>query len=68
MDAWAFEHCAQIEFICAGTPTGNGHIESVNGTFMDKCLNQNVFLSRTKPEELLKPSSRIIANGIRTAY
>ncbi|WP_367209336.1 integrase core domain-containing protein [Desulfovibrio sp. MES5] len=52
--------------MCPGTPKGNGHIESVNGTFRDKCLSQNVFLLRTIPEELLKSGSRIITNGIRT--
>ncbi|QCC85788.1 transposase [Desulfovibrio desulfuricans] len=30
LDAWAFEHGAQIEFTRPGKPTDNGHIESFN--------------------------------------
>ena len=28
LDAWAFEHCVQIEFTRPGKPTDNGHIAS----------------------------------------
>ena len=44
LDAWAFEHGVQLEFTRPGKPTDNEHIDSFNGKFRDKYLNQNVFL------------------------
>ena len=45
MDAWAYRHGIQLEFIRPGKPTDNGHIESFNGKLRDECLNVNLFFS-----------------------
>jgi putative transposase len=55
LDAWAYRHGVQLEFIRPGKPTDNGHIESFNGKLRDECLNVNLFFSlgdaRDKLEE-----------------
>jgi len=55
MDAWAYRHGIQLEFIRPGKPTDNGHIESFNGKLRDECLNVNLFFNlgdaRDKLEE-----------------
>ena len=44
LDAWAYQHGIQLQFIRPGKPTENAYIESFNGKFRDECLNQHWFL------------------------
>ncbi len=48
LDAWAFQHGVQLQFIRPGKPVENAFIESLNSRFRDECLNQHWF--RTLPE------------------
>ncbi|MGJ8713336.1 integrase core domain-containing protein, partial [Pantoea agglomerans] len=43
LDQWTFEHGVELRLIQPGKPTQNGFIESFNGRFRDKCLNENWF-------------------------
>ena len=54
MDAWAFRHGIQLEFIRPGKPTDNGHIESFNGKLRDECLNVNLFFTLGDARETLE--------------
>jgi putative transposase len=53
MDAWAYRHGVQLEFIRPGKPTENGYIESFNGRLRDECLNVEVFFSLADVKEKL---------------
>jgi hypothetical protein len=43
MDASAYRHGIQLDFIRPGKPVENGVIESFNGRLRDECLNVKVF-------------------------
>lgn len=43
LDAWAYEHGVQLDFIDPGRPMQNGYLESFNGKFRDECLNVHWF-------------------------
>jgi putative transposase len=45
MDAWAYRHGIQLDFIRPGKPVENSFIESFNGRLRDECLNVNVFFT-----------------------
>ncbi len=45
MDAWAYRHTIQLEFIRPGKPVENSYIESFNGRLRDECLNVQIFFS-----------------------
>ena len=45
MDAWAYRHGIQLEFIRPGKPVENGFIESFNGRVRDESLNVEVFFT-----------------------
>jgi len=45
LDAWAYEHGVQLDFIRPGKPVENAVIERVNGRFRDECVNAQVFVS-----------------------
>ena len=45
MDAWAYHHGVQLQFIRPGKPMDNRFIESFNGRLRDECLNVEVFFS-----------------------
>ena len=45
MDAWAYRHGVQLEFIRPGKPVENGYIESFEGRLCDEGLNVHVFFS-----------------------
>jgi putative transposase len=45
LDAWAYEHGIQLDFIRPGKPIENCFVESFNGKFRDECLNQHWFTS-----------------------
>lgn len=43
LDAWAYQHGVQLDFIAPGKPVQNAHIESFNGRLRDECLNEHWF-------------------------
>ena len=43
LDQWAFEHGVKLRLIQLGKPAQYGFIESINGRFRDKYLNEHVF-------------------------
>lgn len=45
LDAWAYAHGVELDFIDPGKPMQNGHLESFNGKFRDECLNAHWFLN-----------------------
>jgi putative transposase len=45
LDAWAYAHGVELDFIDPGKPMQNGHLESFNGKFRDECLNGHWFLN-----------------------
>lgn len=53
MDAWAYRHGIQLEFIRPGKPVENGFIESFNGRLRDECLNVDVFFTLEDVREKL---------------
>ena len=53
MDAWAYHHGIQLEFIRPGKPVENGFIESFNGRLRDECLNVEVFFTLDDVREKL---------------
>ena len=40
---WCHDNGVLLRFITPGKPTQNGHIESLNGTLREECLNENWF-------------------------
>ena len=53
MDAWAYRHGIQLEFIRPGKPVENGFIERFNGRLRDECLNVEVFFTLDDVREQL---------------
>jgi putative transposase len=45
LDAWAYAHGVELDFIDPGKPMQNGHQESFNGKFRDECLNLHWFVN-----------------------
>ena len=43
LDAWAYRHHVQLDFIRPGKPVENAFIESFNGRLRDECLNTQIF-------------------------
>lgn len=54
VDAWAYQHKVQLDFITPGKPMENGHVESFNGKFRDECLNQHWFVSLAHARVLIE--------------
>jgi len=55
LDAWAYQHGVELDFIDPGKPMQNGYQESFNGKFRDECLNLHWFVN-------LEDARRIIGN------
>jgi putative transposase len=53
MDAWAYRHGIQLDFIRPGKPVENGFIESFNGRLRDECLTVEVFFTLQDVQEKL---------------
>jgi putative transposase len=53
MDAWAYRHGIQLDFIRPGKPVENCFIESFNGRLRDECLNVEVFFTLEDVREKL---------------
>jgi putative transposase len=45
LDAWAYRHGVELDFIDPGKPMQNGYQESFNGRFRDECLNLHWFVN-----------------------
>ena len=60
LDQWACLHGVQLKLIQAGKPTQNAFIESFNGRFRDKCLNDHWFTTL--------PEARILISAWRRDY
>ena len=45
LDLWAYRHKVRIDFSRPGKPTDNGHVETINGSLRDECLNVHWFAS-----------------------
>jgi putative transposase len=45
LEDWAYRRGIQLDFIRAGKPVENAHIESFNGRLRDECLNVQQFFS-----------------------
>ena len=54
LDLWAFENKVKLRFIQPGKPVQNAFIESFNGKFRDECLNEHVFVSLHKAQEIIE--------------
>jgi putative transposase len=54
MEAWAYQHGVQLDFIRPGRPVENGYIESFNGRLRDECLNVQVFFALADVREKLE--------------
>ena len=54
MDAWAYEHEVELEFIWPGKPGENGYIESFNGRLGDECLKTERFFSLADAKQNLE--------------
>jgi putative transposase len=54
MEAWAYHHQVELDFICPGKPVENGYIESFNGRLRDECLNTEVFFTLADVREKLE--------------
>jgi len=54
LDVWAYENLVQLSFIRPGKPNENAYIESFNGKFRDKCLNEHWFLTLQHAREVIE--------------
>ncbi len=54
LDLWAFKNKVKLRFIQPGRPVQNAYIESFNGKFRDECLNEHVFVSLCKAQEIIE--------------
>lgn len=66
MDAWAYRHGVQLEFIRPGRPVENSYIESFNGRLRDECLNVHLFFSVEDARQKLERWRRIIITAGHT--
>jgi putative transposase len=54
LEAWAYQHRIQLDFIRPGKPVENSFIESFNGRLRDECLNVELFFSVQDAREKLE--------------
>lgn len=54
MEAWAYHHQVELDFIRPGKPVENGYIESFNGRLRDECLNTEAFFALADVREKLE--------------
>ena len=54
LDAWAYQHGVQLDFIAPGKPVQNAYIESFNGRLRDECLNQHWFFSLADARQIVE--------------
>jgi transposase InsO family protein len=63
MDAWAYQHDVQLNFIRPGKPVENSYIESFNGRLRDECLNVEVFFALADVREKLEKLAPGLQSG-----
>jgi len=51
---WCHENGVELRFITPGKPTENGHIESLNGTLRNECLNEHWFTDLADAREKIE--------------
>jgi hypothetical protein len=51
LDGWAYRRGVTLRFIRPGKPIENAYVESFNGKFRDKSLNEHWFLATAEPPE-----------------
>lgn len=51
---WCHENGVELRFITPGKPTENGHIESLNGTLRNECLNEYWFTDLADAREKIE--------------
>lgn len=61
---WCHENGVALRFITPGKPTQNGHIESLNGTLRNECLNESWFTDLPDAREKIE-TWRKRYNGFR---
>ena len=54
LDAWTDDNAVKLYFIDTGKTTQNTYIESFNGRFRDKCLNQHWFTNISEAREIIE--------------
>ena len=54
LDAWAYAQNVQLAFIRPGKPVENAYIESFNGRFRDKCLNEHWFVTMAQARRIIE--------------
>ena len=54
LDAWAYGHGIELDFIRPGKPVENGYIESFNGRLRDELLNTELFCTLAEAKEKLE--------------
>ncbi len=54
LDARAYFNKVKLDYSRPGTPTDNPHIESLNGSFRDECLNMNWFMSLEDARDMIE--------------
>ncbi len=51
---WCHENDVLLRFITPGRPTENGHVESLNGTLRNECLNEHWFTDLTDARDKIE--------------
>ena len=64
LDAWAYQHGIQLDFIRPGKPIENCFVESFNGKFRDECLNQHWLVSLDEARHVIE-AWRLDYNRVR---
>jgi putative transposase len=64
LDAWAYQHHAQLVFIAPGKPIQNAHVERFNGRVRDEFLNEHWFASVAEAQ-VLAEVYRVDFNTVR---
>ena len=54
LDAWAYGHGTELDFIWPGKPVEDGYIESFNGRLRDELLNTKIFFTLAEVKEKLE--------------
>jgi len=64
LDAWAYQHGVQLDFIAPGKPVQNAYIESFNGRLRDECLNEHWFSTLAEARATIE-AWRLDYNSVR---
>ena len=53
LDRWAYGNRVTLRPIQVDKPTQNAYLESINGKFREKCMNEHHFLSLAEAREII---------------